>query len=71
MLPEQAHDQEELVKRVEAMLLKEKEKRQARDDARKAQLKAQAAAAEAKAERAASDAKIAEEATSKDERNYR
>jgi beta-glucosidase-like glycosyl hydrolase len=67
MLPEQARDQEELVKRLEAMLLKEKEERQARDDAREAQFKAEAAAAEAKAERAAADAKIAEEAASKAE----
>jgi hypothetical protein len=65
MLSEQALDQEELVKRAEAMLLKEKEERQARDDAREAQLKAEAAAAEAKAEREASDARIAEEAASK------
>jgi hypothetical protein len=60
-----AVDQEDLVKRVEAMLIKEKEERQARDDAREAVLKAEAAAAEAKAYRAASDAKIAEEAAAK------
>ena len=46
------------------MLLKEKEERQARDDAREATLKAEAVAAEAKSERAASDAKITEEAAS-------
>ena len=58
-------DQEELVKRVEAMLLKEKEERTAKEEAREAELKAEAKAAADKAERAASDAKIAEEAASK------
>jgi hypothetical protein len=50
-----AIDQEELVKRVEAMLLKEKQERQARDVASEAKLKASAEAEKAKAARAASD----------------
>jgi pyruvate/2-oxoglutarate dehydrogenase complex dihydrolipoamide acyltransferase (E2) component len=58
-------DQEEIVKRVEAILLEEKKEREARDAAREAAMKAAADDASAKAERAASDAKIAEEAAAK------
>jgi hypothetical protein len=50
-----AIDQEELVKRVEAMLLMEKQERQARDVASEAKLKVEAEAEKAKAARAASD----------------
>jgi hypothetical protein len=57
--------QEDIVKKLEAMLLEEKKDREAKEAAREAAIKAAADDLAAKAERAASDAKIAEEAAAK------